>query len=201
VPTPYDVTSSPNNRTSNMRKHCIALVRKDSNSDYGVSFPDFPGAVTAAPSLDEALARAGEALALHVEGMAEDGEPIPPPSGFAEVIKDNPDAMTVLCRSRSHEPCSADERAGRWQPSRSRRRIRNHHDRRPPPRPQPGLLARAWRWMRATGSASARVRLYNTCNGEPLGVDPGAAAYSGTSNYRRRESATRPRVWGPGVGI
>jgi hypothetical protein len=50
----------------------------------------------AAPSLDEALARAGEALALHVEGMAEDGESIPPPSGFAEVIKDNPDAMTVL---------------------------------------------------------------------------------------------------------
>ena len=38
----------------------------------------------------------GEALSLHVEGMAEDGEPIPPPSGFAEVIKDNPDAMTVL---------------------------------------------------------------------------------------------------------
>jgi predicted RNase H-like HicB family nuclease len=79
-----------------MRKHYIALVRKDSDSDYGVSFPDFPGAVTAAPSLDEALARAGEALSLYVEGMAEDGEPIPPPSGFAEVIKDNPDAMTVL---------------------------------------------------------------------------------------------------------
>jgi predicted RNase H-like HicB family nuclease len=79
-----------------MRKHYIALVRKDPNSDYGVSFPDFPGAITAARSLDEALARAGEALALHVEGMAEDGEPIPPPSGFAEVIKDNPDAMTVL---------------------------------------------------------------------------------------------------------
>ena len=79
-----------------MRKHYIALVREGSDSDYGVSFPDFPGAVTAAPSLDEALARAGEALALHVEGMAEDGEPIPPPSGFAEVIKDNPDAMTVL---------------------------------------------------------------------------------------------------------
>jgi predicted RNase H-like HicB family nuclease len=90
------VTSSPNSRTSHMRKHYIALVHKDSDSDYGISFPDFPGAVTAARSLDEALARAGEALALHVEGMAEDGEPIPPPSGFAEVIKDNPDAMTVL---------------------------------------------------------------------------------------------------------
>jgi hypothetical protein len=28
--------------------------------------------------------------------MAEGGEPIPPPSGFAEVIKDNPGAMIVL---------------------------------------------------------------------------------------------------------
>jgi len=56
-----------------MRKHYIALVRKDPDSDYGVSFPDFPGAVTAARSLNEAVARAGEALARHVEGMAEDG--------------------------------------------------------------------------------------------------------------------------------
>ena len=79
-----------------MRKHYIALVHKDPDSNYGISFPDFPGAVTAARSLDEALERAGEALAVHFEGMAEDGEPIPPPSGFAEVIRDNPDAMTVL---------------------------------------------------------------------------------------------------------
>ena len=79
-----------------MRKHYIAFVHKDPNSDYGVSFPDFPGAIAAARSLDEALERAGEVLALHVEDMAEDGEPIPPPSGFAEVIKDNPGTLTVL---------------------------------------------------------------------------------------------------------
>ncbi len=44
----------------------------------------------------EQAASAGEALAVHIECMTEDGEPIPPPSGFAEVIRDNPDAMTVL---------------------------------------------------------------------------------------------------------
>jgi predicted RNase H-like HicB family nuclease len=94
-PSPMTVTSPSNNRR-HMRKHYIALVHKDPDSNYGISFPDFPGAVTAARSRDEALERAGEALAVHVEGMAEDGEPIPPPSGFAEVIRDNPDAMTVL---------------------------------------------------------------------------------------------------------
>jgi predicted RNase H-like HicB family nuclease len=77
-----------------MRKHYIALVHKDEDSRFGVSFPDFPGVVTAAPILNEALARAEEALAQHVEGMAEHGEPIPPPTGFAE--EDNPDALPVL---------------------------------------------------------------------------------------------------------
>jgi predicted RNase H-like HicB family nuclease len=78
-----------------MRKHYIALIHKD-DAGFGVSFPDFPGAVTTAHNLEEAVERAGKALALLVEGMAEDGEPIPPPSGFAEVIKDNPDAMPML---------------------------------------------------------------------------------------------------------
>ena len=78
-----------------MRKHYIALVHKD-DAGFGVSFPDFPSAVTAAPTLDDAVKRAKQALALHVEGMAEDGEPIPPPSGFAEIIRHHPDAMPVL---------------------------------------------------------------------------------------------------------
>jgi predicted RNase H-like HicB family nuclease len=63
-----------------MRKHYIALVHKD-DAGFGVSFPNFPGAVTAAPTLDDAVKRAKQALALHLEGMAEDGEPIPPRQG------------------------------------------------------------------------------------------------------------------------
>jgi predicted RNase H-like HicB family nuclease len=66
-------------------RHYIAVVHKDKDSDYGVSFPDFPGAVTAARSVDEAVELAGEALALHVEGMLAEGEPIPSPSGFDRV--------------------------------------------------------------------------------------------------------------------
>jgi predicted RNase H-like HicB family nuclease len=40
---------------------------------FGVSFPDFPGATTVGRSIDEAIAKAAEALAFHVEGLAEDG--------------------------------------------------------------------------------------------------------------------------------
>jgi predicted RNase H-like HicB family nuclease len=79
-----------------MRKHYIALIHKDDETGFGVSFPDFPGAITAAPTLDDAVKRAGQALALHVEGMEEEGEPIPPPSGFTEIIAAHPDAMPLL---------------------------------------------------------------------------------------------------------
>jgi predicted RNase H-like HicB family nuclease len=42
----------------------IALIHKDPDSDFGVSFPDFPGCVTADATLEEARALAAEALAL-----------------------------------------------------------------------------------------------------------------------------------------
>jgi predicted RNase H-like HicB family nuclease len=66
-------------------RHYIGLVHKDADSDYGVSFPDFPGAVTAARTMDEAAEMAEEALALHVEGMLAEGEAIPTPSSFDQV--------------------------------------------------------------------------------------------------------------------
>jgi predicted RNase H-like HicB family nuclease len=47
----------------------IAYLHKDKNSDYGVSFPDFPGCVTAGSSLEDARSKAAEALAFHVAGM------------------------------------------------------------------------------------------------------------------------------------
>jgi predicted RNase H-like HicB family nuclease len=53
-------------RRESMRKHYIALGHKDADSDYGSRSRISP-AVTTADSLDEAVERAGDALALHVE--------------------------------------------------------------------------------------------------------------------------------------
>ena len=64
----------------------IALLRKDPGSDYGVDFPDFPGCVTAGKDLDEARELAEEALRFHIEGMVEDGIPIPAASTLEEVM-------------------------------------------------------------------------------------------------------------------
>lgn len=66
----------------------IALIHKDPDSDYSVSFPDFPGFVTAGATIDDAKAMAAEALAFHVAGMIEDGDGIPAPSDLETVIQD-----------------------------------------------------------------------------------------------------------------
>jgi predicted RNase H-like HicB family nuclease len=56
-----------------------ALIRKEDGSSYGVDFPDFPGCITAADTMEEAVQRASSVLAFHVEGMIDDGEAIPEP--------------------------------------------------------------------------------------------------------------------------
>ncbi len=57
----------------------IALLHKNRKKGYGVSFPDFPGCVSAGRNIEDALREAAEALALHVDGMHQDGAKIPKP--------------------------------------------------------------------------------------------------------------------------
>ena len=70
------------------RLEFIAYLHKDKDSDYGVSFPDFPGCITAGSTLEEARRMAVEALTLHIEGMREDGEEIPEPSTLDDLRGD-----------------------------------------------------------------------------------------------------------------
>ncbi len=55
-----------------MAVHYIALIHKDADSGYGVSFPDVPGVVAAADTLDDALAEASVALGFAFEDWAGD---------------------------------------------------------------------------------------------------------------------------------
>ncbi|MEA2739702.1 MAG: hypothetical protein QOH05_3009 [Acetobacteraceae bacterium] len=84
----------------------VALLRKQPDSDYGVDFPDFPGCVTAGETLEDARRMAAEAIQLHIEGMIEDGDPIPAPSGLDEIMTDphNRDAVAVLIDAAVRRP-------------------------------------------------------------------------------------------------
>jgi predicted RNase H-like HicB family nuclease len=76
----------------------IAYLHKEKKSDYGVSFPDFPGCITAGSTLEEARRMAVEALSFHIAGMQEDGDVIPAPSTLDDLRNDPAmkDAVAVL---------------------------------------------------------------------------------------------------------
>jgi antitoxin HicB len=63
-------------------RHHIALIHQSATC-FGVSFPDLPGITTAADTLDEALARAGEVLAFAFEDCTP-----PAPRGLEELRLD-----------------------------------------------------------------------------------------------------------------
>ena len=76
----------------------IALIHKDRDSDFGASFPDFPGAITAAPTLENLRQLAEELLAVHIEGMITDGDAIPEPTSLDDItqLPEYRDAVAVL---------------------------------------------------------------------------------------------------------
>ncbi len=88
-------------------KNFVAVIHKEDDSDYGVSFPDFPGCVTAGSTLEEVKNMAFEALSFHIQGMIEDGANIPDPSVLDDIVNDpeNADALTfIVVPSRDLEP-------------------------------------------------------------------------------------------------
>lgn len=76
----------------------IAVVHKEPKSDFGVSFPDFPGCITAGKTIDEAKDMAQDALSLHIKGMLDDGEKITAPTKLEDIMADPDysDAVAIL---------------------------------------------------------------------------------------------------------
>jgi antitoxin HicB len=70
--------------------HYIAVIHKERDSIYGVSFPDVPGVLAAAETLDTALSEAADALAFAAEDWeAHSGAPFPRPRSL-DALRDDP---------------------------------------------------------------------------------------------------------------
>jgi antitoxin HicB len=88
----------------------IALIHKDENSCYGVSFPDLPGHITAGDTADEAIVNAHDLLRLLHETWAEDtGEKMPRPSNFETLrsrlkVSDVMDDAVIIAVSTDYSP-------------------------------------------------------------------------------------------------
>ena len=69
--------------------HYIALIHKDRDSCYGVSFPDIPGVITAGDTIDEAMQNAVEVLEFAAEDWSSlTGESFPVPRTIDELRSD-----------------------------------------------------------------------------------------------------------------
>ena len=62
---------------------CIALVHKEPDSCFGVSFPDIPGCIAAGDTLEEAISAGAEALRFYAEDT-----PMPPLRSLDEIEAD-----------------------------------------------------------------------------------------------------------------
>lgn len=64
-----------------------AVVIEKGERNFSAYVPDLPGCVSVSNSLDEVKAEIRNAIAFHLEGLREDGLPIPKPSSAAEYVE------------------------------------------------------------------------------------------------------------------
>lgn len=63
------------------------VVIEQGRTSWGAHVPDLPGCVAVGTTRAEVLERIREAVALHVHGLAEDGEPVPRPSSEGDFVE------------------------------------------------------------------------------------------------------------------
>ncbi|MDT0632705.1 type II toxin-antitoxin system HicB family antitoxin [Rubrivirga sp. S365] len=64
-----------------------AVVIERGESSVGAYVPDLPGCVAVGETESEVRGLIREAIAFHLEGMREDGDPVPAPSAHVEYVE------------------------------------------------------------------------------------------------------------------
>jgi predicted RNase H-like HicB family nuclease len=63
-----------------------AVVIEKAENNYSAYVPDLAGCVATGATIAETEAHIREAIEFHLEGMREDGTPIPPPTSQVEYV-------------------------------------------------------------------------------------------------------------------
>ncbi|MCU1268178.1 MAG: hypothetical protein JWM21_4496 [Acidobacteria bacterium] len=64
-----------------------AVVVEAGETSFGAHVPDLPGCVAVAETREEVVKLIQEAIEFHIEGLRDDGQPIPPPSSSIEFVE------------------------------------------------------------------------------------------------------------------
>lgn len=63
-----------------------AIVIEKTANNYSAYVPDLPGCVATGATVEEVEAHIREAIAFHLDGLREDGTPVPPPASRVEYV-------------------------------------------------------------------------------------------------------------------
>jgi len=63
-----------------------AIVIEQAAGNYSAYVPDLPGCVATGGTVEEVEAQIREAIVFHLEGLREDGEPLPPALSQVEYV-------------------------------------------------------------------------------------------------------------------
>ena len=64
-----------------------AIVIEQAEANYSAYVPDLPGCVATGSTIAEAEEQIREAISFHLEGLREDGTPIPSPTSRVEYVE------------------------------------------------------------------------------------------------------------------
>ncbi len=64
-----------------------AVIIEKGETSYGAYVPDLPGCVAAAETKEEIEKLIREAIGFHIEGLREEGLPVPEPSSYFEYVE------------------------------------------------------------------------------------------------------------------
>ncbi|HEX7530821.1 MAG TPA: type II toxin-antitoxin system HicB family antitoxin [Pyrinomonadaceae bacterium] len=74
-------------RAETIRDMRYAVIVEEGETSFGAYAPDLPGCVAVAETRDEVVRLIEEAIEFHVDGLRQDGQPIPEPSSSIEYVE------------------------------------------------------------------------------------------------------------------
>jgi predicted RNase H-like HicB family nuclease len=70
----------------------LIVIERADDGGYGAWAPDLPGCVALGDTIEDATQEMREAIAFHLEGLREQGEPVPAPTAVAAIVVTTPAA-------------------------------------------------------------------------------------------------------------
>ncbi len=64
-----------------------AIVIEKADSNYSAYVPDLPGCVSTGRTVEEVKQNIAEAVEFHIQGLIEDGDPVPPPTTLSDYVE------------------------------------------------------------------------------------------------------------------